>query len=152
MLMEESMANEEWTKALKEGFCEISSSEHFLPENSVDQNGEEIFPFLNITTPFAGLIQWTKVSRDTDLVESNYLKYAETIEAPTVIVIQNEDYCNRIVSSVDGIEFPSLAEYVSKVTNRVKQHTGNQKLQLIFAFVDLDKAILTVQRKVMYLI
>jgi len=147
--------NEDWKKALlKEGFRNVLKPQEI---ESSEQKEDEKYDFLSLTTPLPGLVQWSKLNNNHDDNNNNqfnddYLQFTDTLEAPTVIIVPTEDYCNRITASNDTIQFPVLSEYVNKIITRLQQTSNNnnnahRKMKLIFAFLDLDKDILKVQRK-----
>lgn len=144
MLLEESLLNKDWEKALQEGFKEIL-------KDTNNQNIEEKFDYIPVTTPFAGLVQWVKIVPDKkDINDYQYTEMQGFLESPAVVIVQNEDFCNKVLLSQDGIEFDAISEYVNKITSRLKPFYPKDKtIKLIFALVDIDKQILTVQKKVL---
>lgn len=91
-----------------------------------------------------------------------YNNYAPFFEHITMIVVPSEEFCNRILPTDEQFtinnfqnEFPKLDEWVNKVITKLSQQQqapapGRDAYhpRLVFAFVDLDKPCLKIQRKV----
>lgn len=95
-----------------------------------------------------------------------YNNYAPFFEHITMIVVPSEEFCNRIIPSDEEIhanayqyDFPKLDEWVNRVQTKLTHMQqppapGREIYQprLIFAFIDLDKPCLKIQRKVIVFI
>ncbi len=148
MVLEESLLSRDWEKSLDDGGFKDIAKEVGV---SSDPNVEEKFDYKPLTTPFAGLVQWVKIVSDKqDMKDCQYTDLQGFLESPAVVIVQNEDFCNRVILSQDGVEFESVTEYVNKITTRLKPfYPKDKSMKLIFALVDIDKHIVGVQKKVL---
>ncbi len=136
------------------------------------------YTYLPLTTPLPGVIHWIKCdhfnqlhrliqiscggSTSDECSVPLYSTFSPFFEYITLVVVTGEEFCERIIpsdtevpSNLNNGEFPKLDEWVKKIITKLSQAQtepapGREPYQprLIFAFVDLDKPCLKIQRKV----
>lgn len=143
ILFEESLISEEFQKATTAEFFDSNNPVTFNPEQD-----QVKFPYLSLTTPLPGLIQWVR----TETLPESPMLYTDVVpflQPITGILVSNEEFCSKILESNDGIEFPALDQYVQKLTSKVRQYSdAHVKMRFTFVAVDFKKTIDKVQRKV----
>jgi hypothetical protein len=147
IVFEESLLTEDVKSSFSDFFMKSSDRDNEMPVDLEQENMK--FPYVEVTTPATGLIHWI---RSKDILNNGVL-YNEIVPLllPTAaIVISCDDFCNRIVESEDGLDFPSLDQMIEKQLNKVKKLTEKYlSIKFVFIFVNLDKSISKLQRKVL---
>jgi hypothetical protein len=146
IVFEESLLTEDVKSSFSDYFMKEDDKDNNI---SVDSDQENMkFPYLEVTTPTAGLIHWI---RSKDNLNNGVLYNAiVSLLLPTAaIVVSCDDFCNRIVESENGLDFPSLDQMIDKQLGKVKKITDKHlSVKFVFIFVNLEKSISKLQRKV----
>jgi hypothetical protein len=143
LVLEESLIDKNFQDALSAEFYNHDSPAEFDANQEIAK-----FPYIPMTTPLAGLIQWIR----SESLPDNLVLYESIISfllPVTAVIVPNEEFLQKVIATTDGIDFPTLDEYIRKYFTKVNQFSGvMEDMKFIFIFLDLGKEINKLQRKV----
>jgi hypothetical protein len=143
LVLEESLIDKSFQDALSTEFYNHESPAEFDANQEIAK-----FPYIPMTTPLAGLIQWIR----SESLPDNLVLYESIISfllPVTAVIVPNEEFLQKVIATTDGIDFPTLDEYIRKYFTKVNQFSGEiEDMKFIFIFLDLGKEINKLQRKV----
>ena len=152
ILLEESMLSDEMKATLRNEFFDLSEGPD-SDNTSTDGNSIVKYPYICLTTPLPSLIQWVKSSEPINPF-CLYSDVTSLLLPITAFLIPNDQFIEKVIESSNGLDFTAVDALVSRLRQSVTSHLplesnwNGQKMRFIFLFLDVDKVINKVQKKV----